>query len=272
MGRCAMIWTTAGTNRVCSRCLALKDTIVGYTDELGVTLPPLHPRCRCAIMYDEVGTKLPNVGSTRRTRLLTEKEAEAARVDEEKAFNTPTGANFGFNKMKRTPDWRNEILTTNMTEIATPNCQRCVVAHEARMRGYDVVARPSWGEEDALCTSRKWAEAFKHSYADFIECKGKTGDEVIQSAKKIMRSFGEGARAIVIFKWDKNKTFANIEGHVIVAQCREKGNVIFGDPQTGKTVASYQLNSANIAEKILLLRVDNLPFTNIVKRCCKNRE
>ena len=57
MGRCAMIWTTAGTNRVCSRCLALKDTVVGYTDELGVLLPPLHPRCRCAIMYDEVGTR-----------------------------------------------------------------------------------------------------------------------------------------------------------------------------------------------------------------------
>ena len=42
------------TNRVCSRCLALKDTIVGYTDEVGVTIPPLHPRCRCAIIYDEV--------------------------------------------------------------------------------------------------------------------------------------------------------------------------------------------------------------------------
>jgi len=54
MGRCAMKWSTAGTNRVCSRCLALKDTIVGYTDESGVTIPPLHPRCRCAIIYDEV--------------------------------------------------------------------------------------------------------------------------------------------------------------------------------------------------------------------------
>ena len=54
MGRCAMVWTTAGTNRVCSRCLALKDTVVGYTNESGVTLPPLHPRCRCAISYREV--------------------------------------------------------------------------------------------------------------------------------------------------------------------------------------------------------------------------
>ena len=51
--------TTAGTNRVCGRCLALKDTVVGYTDESGVTLPPLHPRCRCAIMYKEIGEKEP---------------------------------------------------------------------------------------------------------------------------------------------------------------------------------------------------------------------
>lgn len=61
MGRCEMVWSTAGTNRVCSRCLALKDTVVGYTDESGVTLPPLHPRCRCAIMYREVeAPKLTN--------------------------------------------------------------------------------------------------------------------------------------------------------------------------------------------------------------------
>ena len=56
MGRCEMVWTTAGTNRVCGRCMALKDTVVGHTDESGVTLPPLHPRCRCAIMYREIGT------------------------------------------------------------------------------------------------------------------------------------------------------------------------------------------------------------------------
>ena len=30
--------------------------MVGHTDESGVTLPPLHPRCRCAIMYREVGS------------------------------------------------------------------------------------------------------------------------------------------------------------------------------------------------------------------------
>ena len=34
----------------------MKDTVVGRTDETGVTLPPLHPRCRCAIVYREVGS------------------------------------------------------------------------------------------------------------------------------------------------------------------------------------------------------------------------
>ena len=62
MNHCEMVWTTAGTNRVCSRCLELKDTVVGRTDESGVTLPPLHPRCRCAIMYRELKDVKPANG------------------------------------------------------------------------------------------------------------------------------------------------------------------------------------------------------------------
>ncbi|MBQ7493290.1 MAG: hypothetical protein IJT47_02550, partial [Selenomonadaceae bacterium] len=34
--------------------MELKDTVVGRTDEGGVQLPPLHPRCRCTISYREV--------------------------------------------------------------------------------------------------------------------------------------------------------------------------------------------------------------------------
>ena len=57
MNHCEMIWTTAGTNRVCGRCLSLKDTVVGRTNEVGVQLPPLHPRCRCTISYREMTDK-----------------------------------------------------------------------------------------------------------------------------------------------------------------------------------------------------------------------
>ena len=57
MNHCEMVWTTAGTNRVCGRCLSLKDTVVGHTNEQGVQLPPIHPRCRCTISYRELTNK-----------------------------------------------------------------------------------------------------------------------------------------------------------------------------------------------------------------------
>lgn len=41
---------------IASAASAIETSDAGLTGELGVLLPPLHPRCRCAIMYDEVGT------------------------------------------------------------------------------------------------------------------------------------------------------------------------------------------------------------------------
>ena len=57
MTRCEMIWTTAGVIRTCPRCLEINGKVVGYTDEVGVQLPPLHPRCRCAIIYREISNR-----------------------------------------------------------------------------------------------------------------------------------------------------------------------------------------------------------------------
>ncbi len=60
MGRCEKVWTTAGTNRVCGRCMDLSGTVVGFEDKFfnsSVTdgqTPPLHPRCRCVIVYREI--------------------------------------------------------------------------------------------------------------------------------------------------------------------------------------------------------------------------
>ena len=71
MNHCEMVWTTAGTNRVCGRCMELKDTVVGRTDESGVTLPPLHPRCRCAIVYREVKENKQSAPPNESYRLIT---------------------------------------------------------------------------------------------------------------------------------------------------------------------------------------------------------
>lgn len=202
---------------------------------------------------------------------MTEKEALAAKADEEKAFRTKTGADFGFKKMRGEPDWLKGVLLANATDIRTPNCQRCVVTFEARMRGYDVVARPSWGAGDHLRHAGAWIEAFEYSYNDFKNCAGKTGEEVIKSVEEIMRSFGEDSRALIVFKWDKNKILDSTEGHALVAQCLESGKVNVGDPQTGERAAAWKLKLADLKGGVILLRTDDLKFTDTVKRCCKNR-
>ena len=84
MNRCAMVWSTAGVIRTCGRCLELNGKIVGYTDESGVTLPPLHPRCRCAIIYKEVG------GTISGDKLLTPERKQAIKDAEDKAYNAET--------------------------------------------------------------------------------------------------------------------------------------------------------------------------------------
>ena len=298
MGRCAMIWTTAGTNRVCSRCLALKDTVVGYTDELGVTLPPLHPRCRCAIMYDEVGTPratrpkpinplLPVAVATEiispatpepqtditgggvKFKPLTPEREKEIKDAEDVAYNTETGTDFGFKKMKRTPHWANELRYANGDRKGFEriiNCQRCVVAHEARMRGYDVIARPSWGTDDLLQKVENWLNVF-NGEKETYNCVGSKPDEIKTFIDAKMNEWGAGSRAFVWFNWDNRKS----AGHVIVSQLNENGFVQYGDPQVSKIGAVSYLGEVKIGS-VVMMRVDNLSFTDIVKRCCMNKE
>ena len=248
--------------------------------ENGVTLPPLHPRCRCAISYRETkddekprGSGVSTISGTRTLKSLTPKQIKEIRDAEDNAYNAKTGADFGFKKMNVAPAWDREILLTNPPDKIyghTPNCQRCVVAHEARMRGYDVIARPSWGDEDTLRSSGQWLSAFDYNRDAFKLCTGKTGDEVIKSATEIMRPFGEGARAVIIFKWAKFLAGSS-DGHAIVAQCQKRGVVNFGDPQWSERFAAHKLKAADVEAGIAILRVDNLKFTDVVKRCCQNK-
>lgn len=64
LGRCVKRWNTSGDDRVCKRCAALGGTEVGMEEafftanlvdfpEAGL-LPPIHPRCACAVEYIEV--------------------------------------------------------------------------------------------------------------------------------------------------------------------------------------------------------------------------
>lgn len=199
MGRCEMVWTTAGTNRVCGRCLALKDKVVGHTDESGVTLPPLHPRCRCAIMYNEVGDKPQGSPKWRRQEHFSTSDENV------KATNPNFGLGVAF-------------------QI---NCQKCVPTYEMRMRGYDVTARPTYNINADSFTENDWDKAFEE--AELEEGFSGSGKEEIT---KKLEVWGDGSRAEVYVAWEEGAA------HVFVAENRN-GKIYFLDPQTGELDVEY---------------------------------
>ena len=61
------VWSTADDGHVCTACLDLEGAVIDMDSEFKVTIgkkakktltvsvPPLHPRCKCAVMYEETG-------------------------------------------------------------------------------------------------------------------------------------------------------------------------------------------------------------------------
>ena len=237
MNHCEMVWSTAGTNRVCGRCLSLKDTVVGRTNEQGVQLPPLHPRCRCTIIYRETSlTSKPTGG------------------------NVPTGAPL-FPRQQHFSTSDENIRATNpnyaLGVAFQNNCQKCVPAYEMRMRGYDVEARPTFDiKTDAF--AQDWSIVFEnHVIESGFAGSGKS--DVI----RLMKSFGDGARGEVYVKWAND---AN--AHVFVAENRN-GEVYFLDPQTGETDVEYYFQFVKDG-LTKLLRMDNHePNEKLIKWFCK---
>ena len=137
------------------------------------------------------------------------------------------------------------------------------------MRGYDVMARPSWGKDDPMRTLEGLLSVFGKTNIE-IRTRDKSIDDVVKSVESVIRSFGDGARAFVLFNWDKNKSGLN-GGHVVVAQCVNNNIINLADPQR-KTRAALKLLERSIFDSIKILRVDTLKFTEEVKRCCENRK
>ena len=67
------VWTTAQDGHVCPECEDLEDTEIGMNEEFKVMTgirvkreitcsePPLHPRCKCAIAYEETGEYVTDI-------------------------------------------------------------------------------------------------------------------------------------------------------------------------------------------------------------------
>ena len=148
------------------------------------------------------------------------------------------------------------------------NCQRCVLAAEARHRGHNVEARPNYRDETNSSgndrqfkdhdiaswfrnpdgTVPKWIDAqdaqhpsAKDRMGDPLRMKTFPGEQQWDHMHEQIKSWGPGARAAVVM------SHPTLDGghsrHIIHAVVDDKGKVNYIDPQTGNNDASHHRES-----------------------------
>lgn len=155
----------------------------------------------------------------------------------EQDITKQTNPNYGKNSYKGEWDY---------------NCQRCVPCAELIRRGYKVTARPlpknSNPATDPLTYGLGWTKAFVGGNP--VNFKSP------EDAERIMRSWGDGARAEIRVAWKRR----NGNGHVFFAE-QEGDRTVFICPQTGQRGYDpwrWVAFRGKHAPKNMIMRIDNL--------------
>lgn len=137
------------------------------------------------------------------------------------------------------------------------NCQRCVFVYEARMRGFDVIAKQA-GDEFNDAFRMRWIQSIEGGMTNYKFIPGNP-KKAAASIEEAMREFGDGSRAIVSIAWPRSLGGG---GHVFIA-FNDKGTIRYIDPQSGEIdYVSWKDNMKTGSAAII--RLDNAEFAENV--------
>lgn len=121
------------------------------------------------------------------------------------------------------------------------NCQTCVVANEARRRGYDVTARPKdtkQADEIARDQRKAWIDPKTGKHPDYMSGCLEVGTSK-QAKKYLEDNLKTGERYTLGHAWKGRSR----SGHIITAFKDDAGNVHLYDPQSGKKMSGSEVDS-----------------------------
>lgn len=236
------VWSTADDGHVCPACEDLEGTEIDMDSEfkvtvgkkvkrtLSVSIPPLHPRCKCAVMYEETGEYMSPAVSYEGL------EDEWADLGEDA-----------------------QIIDVNPDD-RPDNCVNCTIAYEMRRRNKSVVAGAGMPElqSDAFA-------GWKNPEVIPVE-PGKGAFDFIDAALGL---WGDGARAQIAILRPPKFEGAPLNGHSFIAE-RDKISATFLDVQQGLSYNVDELRAMlQGAFKIDICRIDQLEISEIGFNACK---
>ncbi len=173
------------------------------------------------------------------------------------------GADRKYSKLKQAVEGTNPNYKPDEHNEWSINCQRCVSAFEARMRGMDVTAKPSRGEDDLFGVLYDQDGYVLSVYKSPVieNVSADTGADCRNKINKHMEEWGEGARAIVRVRWDEKWG----GGHAF-SVVQINGETHYVDPQTGQIDCGDYFDLIDPSET-RLIRVDNLDFDEGIHEC-----
>lgn len=259
----------------------------------GVTMPPFHCHCRTTTVpyiegVTDDGERVARdsaTGKSVRVENMTYEEWKAKYVDKqtkaaengkikekkEVIAGVTRGKPMTFeqaNTGRANPRYAPGLQGERQYQI---NCQTCVVAHELRMRGYDVQAVGN--TEGSMCN--KVAKDPELPWIDKATGKKpvalKSSDNNVRTAPQLEQWIKEtvepNARYHFYFSWRGR----NNGGHIVTLNTDSLGNATFYDPQVSELISASKLRSylrriklemsvygTKMALPTYLYRVDNL--------------
>ena len=147
------------------------------------------------------------------------------------------------------------------------NCQCSVVAHEARMRGYDVQAAPrnrnDKTQQLAEHPSWAWIDPKTAKKCELTQINAKNPAEL---KEWLTNNVQKGARYQFVYTWVDNKDSKILHGHTTILEKNKDNQLQIYDPQTNRMYVENRFNTKikNIAysypkynAKPRILRIDD---------------
>lgn len=257
------------------RCAMVTD-IVGFRNKDG-TIRYIDDVDEGTDLHDEqIAKEIERRKGIERQTQIVKKEIENITIEPD-----AEGAMKGIQKIKGEINVKTIAKSVNPRIDTDPdfraystNCANCVVATEARYRGYDVIARKRDFSRDTHIhqfyydnrqEAGSWTDSFKDMIGEPISAKRKT--EVAQAVSQKMKEYGEGSRAVIFVQWDKKNV-----GHYFNV-VNERGDIIFFDSQNGTigdVVKDYFLSARPSQTRIW--RTDDKEITDFIRKVVEPNE
>ena len=263
--------------KTCEVCGRMDHKVFRMSDyQVGVTAPPIHPRCRCDTSpyfddWEEFGIHVqraardPETGKTVYVDGNLNYEEWSKQLKEKEQKNLETSALNGTMKAEDRiyegipKTWEKLDVADDDLRAINPgyhqtrdrkyrtNCPNCVCAYEFRKRGYNVIAKPE-GKNHHL---NRYPE---DAWID-PEIKSAAGNG-LQDIQSTFNEWGNGVRAEISAVYISKNNVRT--GHVFVAE-KIDGKVMVYDPQSGTEVPERYFEKV---EDVRFWRIDNLDMSD----------